>query len=169
MSHNRTDAARLAELDQLLKSISTLETLIQHRQSGGEKTTLADIVNELAAARAEPAPETLTVKEKELLQFIRDHRYATGVSPTITEMSEMLGRSKGTLTDLIDGLIKKGALRRTGRRKARSLEPVHEEAIPREAALQAVEKICQKVKPDEPVGNLPKRISKAISRIPSIN
>jgi repressor LexA len=62
----------------------------------------------------------LTPKQLHILTRIRDLRVARGCSPTLQELADELGKSKVTVFEHVEALIKKGALVRDPN-KARSL------------------------------------------------
>ena len=71
---------------------------------------------------AKTAPEKcLTPRQLEILTMIRDSRRSRGYSPTLQEIADELDRSKITVFEHVEGLIKKGLLTRRSN-KARSLE-----------------------------------------------
>ena len=64
----------------------------------------------------------MTPTQSEVLAFVRAFRVDHGYSPTLDEMSAFFGRSRVTLYEHLQALVKKGALRHT-RNAARSYEP----------------------------------------------
>ena len=71
--------------------------------------------------KATSATQTLTPRQLEILRCIRDGQRQNGYSPTLQEIADQLGRSKVTVFEHVEALVKKGMLtRRTN--KARSLE-----------------------------------------------
>lgn len=73
----------------------------------------------------------LTPKQLRILQLIRNHRLAHGVSPTLQELADELGVSKVTVFEHVETLIRKGALRRNAN-KARSLSISEQVPLPDE-------------------------------------
>lgn len=71
----------------------------------------------------------LTPALKELLDFIRTHVKAHGIAPSREEMRVATGRaSKGHINRMIDVLVARGAIRRTGyTRRARGIEVLQAE------------------------------------------
>lgn len=71
----------------------------------------------------------LTPKQVQILKFIRDYRVRHGCSPTLQEMGDEFGISKGTLFEHVEALIRKGAIERDPH-KARSLQIANEKLLP---------------------------------------
>lgn len=74
---------------------------------------------------------TLTPKQAEIFQRIRDARMTQGYSPTMQELADELGVSRVTVFEHIEALIKKGALTRD-KNKARSLAIAEDFVLPNE-------------------------------------
>jgi len=74
---------------------------------------------------------TLTPKQAEIFTMIRDARMTNGFSPTMQEIGDALGISRGTVHEHISALVKKGALLRD-ENKARSLSIAEDYALPSE-------------------------------------
>ncbi len=85
---------------------------------------------------AKSAHARLTPKQMNILRLIRDYRISHGFSPTMQELADKLGVSKVTVFEHVNGLERKGLLRRL-RHQARSLELTDRAAFPddRESAL----------------------------------
>ncbi|MFW5652584.1 MAG: transcriptional repressor LexA [Planctomycetota bacterium] len=71
----------------------------------------------------------LTRKQLDILRYVRDYRTRHGCSPTLREMGEAFGVSKGTLHEHVESLIKKGALTRNAN-KSRSLRLTSKNFLP---------------------------------------
>jgi repressor LexA len=78
--------------------------------------------------------ETVTPRQLEILQFIRDCRNRNGYSPTMQEMGDYLHLTKVTVFEHIAALEKKGLLLRGGKHKARSLQVSPKAKFPDERA-----------------------------------
>ncbi len=74
---------------------------------------------------------TLTPKQAEIFQMIRDARLTDGFSPTMQELADGLGVSRVTVFEHVEALVKKGALTRD-KNKARSLAIAEDYALPTE-------------------------------------
>lgn len=66
--------------------------------------------------------ETVTPRQLEILQFIRDFRNHMGYSPTMQEIGDQMGLTKVTVFEHVGALEKKGLLLRGAKHKARSLQ-----------------------------------------------
>lgn len=66
-------------------------------------------------------PKRLTLLQVDVLTTIRNLSHLHGYPPTISELSIALGKARGTITDHLDALKRKGVLR-SKPRSARSLE-----------------------------------------------
>jgi len=73
----------------------------------------------------------LTPKQLRIVQLIRSHRIARGVSPTMQELADEIGVSKVTVFEHVEALLKKGLLTRRSNR-ARSLELTSAASLPDE-------------------------------------
>lgn len=82
---------------------------------------------------AQPASARLTPKQLRILTLIRDYQRKHGYSPTMQELAEVLGVTKVTVFEHVNGLEKKGLLRRS-RHRARSLELTSRVAFPDESS-----------------------------------
>ena len=60
-----------------------------------------------------PEPLGLTAKQRELAEFIRDHNYEHGVSPSYDQMKDALGlKSKSGVHRIVLGLEERGWITR---------------------------------------------------------
>lgn len=66
--------------------------------------------------------QTVTPRQLEILQFIRDFRKRHGYSPTMKEIGQHLGLTKVTVFEHVEAVEKKGLLIRGAKHKARSLQ-----------------------------------------------
>jgi len=66
--------------------------------------------------------QTVTPRQLEILQFIRDFRKRHGYSPTMKEIGRHLGLTKVTVFEHVEAVEKKGLLIRGAKHKARSLQ-----------------------------------------------
>ena len=66
--------------------------------------------------------ETVTPRQLEILQFIRDFRNQHGYSPTMQEIGDYLDLTKVTVFEHVGALERKGLLLRGAKHKARSLQ-----------------------------------------------
>lgn len=64
---------------------------------------------------------TLTPRQSEVLDAIRNYRHRTGIAPTMQELADILGVSKMTIFEHVGDLEKKCVIRRD-RYKNRSIE-----------------------------------------------
>jgi len=74
--------------------------------------------------------ETVTPRQLEILQLIRDWRLQHGYSPTLQEIGDHLGLTKVTVFEHVRALGKKGLLLRGAKHKARSLQVCPDFAFP---------------------------------------
>ncbi|HNQ23519.1 MAG TPA: transcriptional repressor LexA [Phycisphaerae bacterium] len=81
--------------------------------------------------KAAPESAALTPRQLEILTRIRDDRRRNGYSPTLQEIADSLGRSKVTVFEHVEALVRKGLLRRQ-RNKARSLDLTSAARLPDE-------------------------------------
>ncbi|MFP4433580.1 MAG: transcriptional repressor LexA [Planctomycetota bacterium] len=65
--------------------------------------------------------ESVTPRQLEILQLIRDYRNRFGYSPTMQEIGDQLGLTKVTVFEHVRALVKKRLLIRGAKHKARSL------------------------------------------------
>ena len=65
--------------------------------------------------------ETVTPRQLQILQFIRDYRNQNGYSPTMQEIGDPLGLTKVTVFEHVGALERKGLLQRGEKHRARSL------------------------------------------------
>lgn len=80
----------------------------------------------------------LTLRQKQVLNAIREHILQEGYPPSVREIGERLGvRSSCTVQRHLEALTVKGYLRRDGS-KARTLEIVNDRSEPRSRAVVAV-------------------------------
>ncbi|MCD6304201.1 MAG: transcriptional repressor LexA [Planctomycetes bacterium] len=63
----------------------------------------------------------VTPRQMDILRFLRSYRRRYGYSPTMQEIGDHLHLTKVTVFEHVEALVKKGALVRGGRHKARSL------------------------------------------------
>jgi repressor LexA len=66
--------------------------------------------------------QTVTPRQLQVLQFIRDYRKRSGYSPTMQEIGDQLGLTKVTVFEHAEALERKGLLTREGKHRARSLQ-----------------------------------------------
>jgi repressor LexA len=66
--------------------------------------------------------QTVTPRQLQVLQFIRDFRKRSGYSPTMQEIGDRLGLTKVTVFEHVEALERKGLLSRGGKHRARSLQ-----------------------------------------------
>jgi repressor LexA len=87
----------------------------------------------------EAAYRRLTPKQQNILRLIRDYQHSHGYSPTMQELADVLGVSKVTVFEHVNGLQKKGLLRKS-KHRARSLELTSRVSFPddRETAMPLV-------------------------------
>ncbi|MFP4107031.1 MAG: transcriptional repressor LexA [Phycisphaerae bacterium] len=64
---------------------------------------------------------TVTPRQLEILQYIRDYRNRQGYSPTMQEIGDHLGLTKVTVFEHVGALERKGLLQRGAKHRARSL------------------------------------------------
>ncbi len=70
---------------------------------------------------------SLTRRQAEILEFIRDHRQEHGYAPTLQEIGQRFGLSSpATVHKHVSHLVSKGYLRRERRNASRDLAPVEE-------------------------------------------
>ena len=74
--------------------------------------------------------QDVTPRQLEILRHIRDYRDRCGYSPTLQEIGDHLKLTKVTVFEHIEALVRKGALRRGGKHKARSLRLAPDFAFP---------------------------------------
>ena len=65
--------------------------------------------------------ETVTPRQFEILQLLRDYRRQHGYSPTMQEIGDRLGLTKVTVFEHVGALERKGVLLRGAKHRARSL------------------------------------------------
>jgi repressor LexA len=76
--------------------------------------------------------ETVTPRQLQILQFIRDFRRRRGYSPTMQEIGDHLKLTKVTVFEHVGALEKKGLLQRGAKHSARSLRITSEASFPDE-------------------------------------
>ena len=74
--------------------------------------------------------QTVTPRQLQILQLIRDVRKRSGYSPTMQELGDRLGLTKVTVFEHVGALARKGLLIRGGKHKARSLQVSSEFRFP---------------------------------------
>ena len=84
------------------------------------------------ASKSEEQFRSLTPKQLRILRLIRDYQRKHGYSPTMQELADVLGVTKVTVFEHVNGLEKKGLLYRS-KHRARSLELSPEVAFPDES------------------------------------
>ena len=77
---------------------------------------------------------TVTPRQMEILQFVRDFRKANGYSPTMQEIGDHLRLTKVTVFEHVGALERKGVLRRGAKHTARSLQISPDFGFPDERA-----------------------------------
>ncbi len=80
--------------------------------------------------------ETVTPRQFQILQFIRDFRKRCGYSPTMQEIGDHLHLTKVTVFEHVGALERKGALLRGAKHRARSLEVSPDFSFPDERATR---------------------------------
>ena len=66
--------------------------------------------------------QSLTPRQLQVLQFVRDFRRRFGYSPTMQEIGDQLGLTRVTVFEHVRALERKGAISRRAKHKARCLE-----------------------------------------------
>ena len=87
----------------------------------------------MARSKSRQVSGRLTPRQLEILTRIRDYQRNHGYSPTMQELADALGKSKITIFEHVDALVRKGFLRRLPH-KARSLELAADVRFPDERA-----------------------------------
>lgn len=115
-----------------------------------------------------PALQPLSGRQNDVLTFIRSYRVKHGISPTLREISEIMGISTTSVHEHMQVLVSKGHLIRT-EGVSRGFVPAEEPKVVLGGALGVVDRAFEGKPPEAAIGNLHSEITTGLKALPHSN